>query len=69
MRMLLANAAIAVVAVNMAWLIVCGVRDYLKRSEMGEIQSNLSIAIRNLKGCCINVAVVIFLNVLREWKQ
>lgn len=67
--MFLANAAITVVAVNMAWLIIFGIRDHLKRREMGEIRTNLSIAIRNLKGCCINVAVVIFLNVLREWNR
>lgn len=52
-----------VLVINLAWLIIFGIRDHLKRADNGEISTNLSIATRNIKGCCINVILAIIVMV------
>lgn len=49
----------AVGVLNIGWLIIFGIRDYLKRDSNGEIVTNLNIATRNIKGCCVNVVLAI----------
>ena len=52
-------AACAATVINMAWLIICGIRDHLNRAQNGDIQTNIIIATRNIKGACINIALAI----------
>lgn len=55
-------------AINMAWLIIFGIRDHIKRFEVGEIETNLRTSERNIKGIFINLGlIIVFLILSRCW--